>query len=100
MFLSVYLFVSPCIPCPGLPQTFFPLCLKYDLFKKTILPILNMLSIDHAFCERLYLCDFKSAVKGGSPEQLIGSGTGNLAKIQSRMQKYHVPAPKNAKRHA
>ena len=59
-----------------------------------------MLSIDHAFWERLYLCDFKSAVKGAGPEQLIGCGTRNPAKIQSRMQKYHVPAPKNAKRHA
>ena len=29
--------------------------LKYDLFRKTIL---NMLSVDHAFCERLYLFDF------------------------------------------
>ena len=31
--LSVYLFVSPDIPCPGLSQTFFPLCLKYDFTK-------------------------------------------------------------------
>ena len=57
MFLSVYLFVRPGIPCPGLSQTFFPLCLKYDLFRKTILTILIMRSVDHAFCEGLYLCD-------------------------------------------
>ena len=58
MFLSVYLFVRPGIPCPGLSQTFFPLCLKYDLFRKTILTLLIMRSVDHAFCEGLYLCDF------------------------------------------
>ena len=58
MFLSVYLFISPEIPRRGLPQTFFLLCLKYDLFRKTVLTILNMLSVDHTFCERLYLCDF------------------------------------------
>ena len=49
------LFISPGIPCPGLPDLYFPLCLKYDLFRKTIL---DMLSVEHAFCERLYLCDF------------------------------------------
>ena len=48
---SVYLFVSPCIPYPGLPQTFFPLCLKYDLFQETIL---NML------CARPLVEDSKS----------------------------------------
>ena len=37
VFPSVYLFVSLDIPCPGLPQTFYPLCLKYDSFRKTIL---------------------------------------------------------------
>ena len=42
--LSDYLFVSPDIPCAGLPQTFFLYCLKYDLFWKTVLTILNMLS--------------------------------------------------------
>ena len=26
--ISLYLFVSPDIPCPGLPQTFFLHCLK------------------------------------------------------------------------
>ena len=51
VFLSVYLFVSTGIPCPGLQQTFFPLCLKYDLFRKQ-LTNLNMLSVDHVFCER------------------------------------------------
>ena len=58
MFLSVYLFVSPDIPCPGLPQTFFFAYKMPDLFRKTILTILSMLSVDPAFCERLYLCDF------------------------------------------
>ena len=53
VFLSFYLFVSTGIPCSGLQQqTFFPLCLKYDLFRKTILTNLNMLSVDHVFCER------------------------------------------------
>ena len=47
----VCLFVSTGIPCPGLQQTLFPLCLKYDLFRKTILTNLNMLSVDHVFCE-------------------------------------------------
>ena len=46
--VSVFV-VSTGIPCLGLPQTFFPLCLKYDLFRKTILSILNMLSVDYAF---------------------------------------------------
>ena len=58
MFLSVYLFVSPDITCPGLPHTFFFAYKMPDLFRKTILTILNMLSADPAFCERLYLCDF------------------------------------------
>ena len=48
----VCLFVSTGIPCPGLQQTLFPLCLKYDLFRKTILTNLNMLSVDHVLCER------------------------------------------------
>ena len=58
VFLSVYLLVSPDMPCPGLSQNFFLLRLRYDLFRKTIIKFLNMLSVDHAFCERLYLCDF------------------------------------------
>ena len=59
--VSVFVCLSVCQPwhpCPGLPQTSFSLCLKYDFFRKTILTILNMLSVDHAFCERLYLYDF------------------------------------------
>ena len=54
--LTVCLFVALDIPCPGLPQTFLLICLKYDLFRKSILTMLNMLSVDHPFCERLYLC--------------------------------------------
>ena len=51
--LSVCLSVIFDLPCPGLPQQTFPLCLKYDLLR-------NLLSVDQAFCESLYLCDSKN----------------------------------------
>ena len=58
VFLSFYLFVSTGIPCSGLQQqTFFPLCLKYDLFRKTILTNLNMLSVDHVFVKDNTSCE-------------------------------------------
>ena len=38
------IFLSALTPVPGLPQTVFLLCLKYDLFRKTSYTILNMLS--------------------------------------------------------
>ena len=110
MFLSVYLFVNPDIPCPVLPQTFFLLCLEYDLFRKAIL---NMLSIDHASCERLYLCDFnKGSMRSREVVQTFNRTSlsdraadrvwdfRNPAKIQGNPQKYRVPVPQNAKRHA
>ena len=100
--LGVYLFVSPGISCPGLSQTFFPPCLKYDLCRKTILTILDMLSVDHAFCERLYLYDFnksREVVQTFNRTSLSDRAAyrvhdfRNPMKIQDRTQKYHVPAP-------
>ena len=49
--------LSVCQPCSGLPQTYVPLCLKYDLFRVTIL---YMLSVDKAFCESLYFFNYKN----------------------------------------
>ena len=102
VFSSVYQFVNPGIPCPGLPRTFFPVCLKYDLFRKTILTI----CVYHAFCERLYLCDFnRESLQSREVVQTFNRTSlsdrvadsvrdfGNPAKIQGRTQKFHVPAP-------
>ena len=94
------------VPGPGLSQTFFPFCLKYDLFRKTILTILHMLNVDHAFCERLYLCDFnresmqsREVVQTCNRTSLSNRAAygvrdfRNPVKIQGRTQKHHVPAP-------
>ena len=101
------------IPCPGLQQTLFPLCLKYDLFRKTILTNLNMLSVDHVYCKRSYLCDFnRESLQSREVVQTFNrtslsdnaayrvQGFGNPGKFQGRTQKYCVPAPQNAKQHA
>ena len=90
-----------------------PLCLKCDLFRKTILTNLNMLSVDHVFCERSYLCDFnRESLQSREVVQTFNrtslsdnaayrvQGFGNPGKIQGRTQKYRVPAPQNAKQHA
>ena len=61
-----------------------------------------MLSIDHAFCERLYSCDFnrsREVVQTFNRTSLSERAAyrvwdfGNPVKIQGRAQKYHVPAP-------
>ena len=84
----------------------FPFCLKYDLFRKTILTILNMLCVDHTFCERLYLFDFNRESMQSSEVVRTFHRTSlsnraayrvrdyrNPMKIQGRTQKYHVPTP-------
>ena len=94
--------ISPDIPFPALPQTFFLL----DLFRKIILTFFNMPSIDHAFCEISYLCDLnrrsmqsREVVRTFNRTSLSDRAGyrvldfGNPAKIQGRMQTYHVPAP-------
>ena len=66
-----------------------------------------MLSIDHAFCGRLYLRDFnwesllsREVVQTFNRTSLSDRAAayrvwdfGNPAKIQDRTQKYHVPVP-------
>ena len=55
-----------------------------------------MLSVDHAFCEKLYLCDFnrESMIEPLSDRAAYRvRDFGNPVKIQGRTQKYHVPAP-------
>ena len=64
-----------------------------------------MLIVDHAFCERLNLCDFnreslqskevvqtfnKTSLSEGAAYRVRNFG--NPAKFQGRTQKYHVPA--------
>ena len=62
----------------------------------------NMLSVDHAFCDRLYLCDFnrsREVVQTFNRTSLSDRAAyrvwdfGNPVKIQGRAQKYHLPAP-------
>ena len=63
-----------------------------------------MLSVDHAFCERLYLCDFnRESLQAREVVQTFNKTSssdraayrlwdlGNPAKIQGRTQKYLVP---------
>ena len=65
-----------------------------------------MLSVDHAFCERLYLCDFnRESLQSREVVQTFNRTSlsdraayrvrdfGNPTKIQGRTQKYCVPAP-------
>ena len=65
-----------------------------------------MLSVDHAFCERLYLCDFyRRSLQSMEVVQTFNRTSfsdraayrvwdfGNPTKIHGRTQKYHVTAP-------
>ena len=65
-----------------------------------------MLSVDHAFCKRLYLCAFnRGSMQSREVVQTLNRTAlsdraayrvwdfGNPVKIQGRTQKYHVPAP-------
>ena len=65
-----------------------------------------MLSADHAFCERLYFCDFnRGSMQSRELVQTFNRTSlseraaygvwdfENPAKIQARTQKYHVPVP-------
>ena len=62
-----------------------------------------MLSVDHAFCERLYLFVLQSMEVVQTFNRTVLSDRafyrvrdfGNPAKIQGRTQKYHIPAPPN-----
>ena len=82
-----------------------------------------MLNADHAFCERLYFCDFnRESRQSREVVQTFNLGPSilglrfnrtslsdrtayrmrdfrNPMKIQGRAQKHHVPVPPNAKRH-
>ena len=65
-----------------------------------------MLSVVHAFCERIYLCDFNRESMQSREVVLTFNRTSlsdraayrvwafeNSAKIRGRTQKYHGPAP-------
>ena len=65
-----------------------------------------MLSVDHAFCERLYLCDFnreylqsREVVQTWNRTSLSDRAAyrvrdfGNPPKNRAERKKYHVPAP-------
>ena len=71
-----------------------------------MLTILNMLIVDLAFCERLYLCDFDRGSRQSREvvqtflelhfltELLIGCGTSGIPrKFKAEGKNLHVPAP-------